>query len=100
MEKISLDRKYDSNFQFDLYHSKNEPLGLIQISHGMAEHKMRYVNFINYLNQHGYHVAIYDHRGHGERIVDSKIGFFDIDNGWEFVAVSYTHLTLPTNREV
>ena len=99
MEKISLDRTFDSNLQFDLYHSKTkEALGLIQISHGMAEHKARYVNFINYFNQHGYHVAIYDHRGHGERIIDGKIGFFNKDNGWELVVVDLIKVHEETNR--
>ena len=99
MEKISLDTKSDSNLQFDLHHSKTkEAFGLIQISHGMAEHKGRYVNFINYLNQHGFHVAIYDHRGHGERIIDSKIGFFDKDNGWELVVMDLIRVHEETNR--
>ena len=99
MEKISLDRKFDSNLQFDLYHSKTkEALGLIQISHGMAEHKARYVYFINYFNQHGYHVAIYDHRGHGERIIDGKIGFFNKDNGWELVVMDLINVHEETNR--
>tara|TARA_S200000501_G_scaffold197075_1_gene185473 strand:- start:278 stop:1195 length:918 start_codon:yes stop_codon:yes gene_type:complete len=98
MEKISLDRKSDSNFQFDLYHSKKkEVLGLIQISHGMAEHSARYLNFINYLNQHGYHVAIYDHRGHGERIIDSRIGFFGKENGWELVVMDLIKVHEETN---
>ena len=99
MEKISLDTKSDSNLQFDLHHSKTkEVIGLIQISHGMAEHKARYLSFINYLNQYGYHVVIYDHRGHGERIIDSKIGFFAKDNGWELVVMDLITVHDETNR--
>lgn len=30
------------------------PKGIIQFSHGMAEHKERYFDFMNYLNSHGY----------------------------------------------
>lgn len=35
--------------------------GVIQISHGMAEHKERYRDFMQFLSAHGYVVAIHDH---------------------------------------
>ena len=42
MEKIPLDTISGSNHLFDLYHSTAaDVIGLIQISHGMAEHKGR-----------------------------------------------------------
>lgn len=44
------------------------PKGIIQISHGMAEHKERYYDFMHYLNQNGYVVVIHDHRGHGQSV--------------------------------
>ncbi len=88
MEKIPLDTISGLNHVFNLHHSSaDKVIGLIQISHGMAEHKARYLTLINYLNQHGYHVAIHDHRGHGDRIIDNKIGFFDKSAGWELVVM-------------
>ena len=49
MEKISLDTPSESNLDFDLYESEVESThGLVQISHGMAEHKGRYQEFINF----------------------------------------------------
>ena len=39
--------------------------GLVQISHGMCEHKERYLPFMEYLARHGYGAVIHDHRGHG-----------------------------------
>jgi len=36
--------------------AKNEPKGVIVISHGMAEHLGRYDWFINQLNHDGFHV--------------------------------------------
>ena len=88
MEKIPLDTISGLNHVFNLHHSSADKVnGLIQISHGMAEHKARYLSFINYFNQHGYHVAIYDHRGHGDRIIENKIGFFDKSAGWELVVM-------------
>lgn len=54
-----------------------KPKGIVQISHGMAEHKERYFDFMNYLSENGYISVIHDHRGHGasvKRIED--LGFF------------------------
>ena len=41
------------------------PRGVVQISHGMAEHIARYDDFARYLNGRGYIVAGDDHRAHG-----------------------------------
>lgn len=49
------------------------PKGIIQFSHGMAEHKERYFDFMNDLSGHGYVCVIHDHRGHGESFWDSKV---------------------------
>ena len=99
MEKIPLDTISGSNHSFDLYHSTAaDVIGLIQISHGMAEHKGRYIDFINFFNENGYHVVIYDHRGHGDRIIDEKIGFFDNANGWELVVMDLITVHEETNK--
>ena len=39
--------------------------GIVQISHGMAEHKERYEDFMTFLAENGYLCVIHDHRGHG-----------------------------------
>ena len=41
------------------------PKGIVQISHGMAEHRQRYLPFLDFLADAGYLCAIHDHRGHG-----------------------------------
>lgn len=41
------------------------PKGIVQISHGMAEHRRRYLPFLDFLADAGYLGAIHDHRGHG-----------------------------------
>jgi len=98
MEKIALDTNPNSNLHFDLYQSARDSIvGLVQISHGMAEHKGRYAEFINFLNSNGFHVAIHDHRGHGERIFNNKIGFFDQDDGWNLVVKDLLAIHLETN---
>lgn len=51
--------------------------GIVQICHGMAEHKERYEPFMRELNQHGFACVIHDHRGHGKSVKDSKdLGYF------------------------
>lgn len=45
-----------------------EPRGIVQLVHGMCEHKERYYAFMNYLADNGYVVVIHDHRGHGASV--------------------------------
>lgn len=56
---------------------KNEIKGIVQISHGMSEHKERYYKFMEYLAENGYVCVINDHRGHGNSVKDKKdLGYF------------------------
>ena len=59
--------KYDIYMPKDIQNAK----ALIQIAHGMVEHKTRYEWLCENLAQNGYIVAISDHRGHGKSIDDS-----------------------------
>ena len=53
------------------------PLGIVQLLHGMAEHKERYFDFMKYLAENGYISVIHDHRGHGASVNDSShFGYF------------------------
>jgi alpha-beta hydrolase superfamily lysophospholipase len=42
--------------------------GVVQIVHGMAEMKERYIDFMNFLAENGYASIIHDHRGHGQSV--------------------------------
>ncbi len=44
--------------------------GIVQLVHGMSEHKERYIPFMEYLAGLGYVTAIHDHRGHGGSVKD------------------------------
>ena len=44
------------------------PKGVVQISHGLAEHSARYGRFAEALNAAGYAVYANDHRGHGKSL--------------------------------
>ena len=60
---------------------KTKPKGVVQISHGMSEHKERYYDFMRYLADYGYVSVIHDHRGHGASIKDKNdLGYFYTDD--------------------
>lgn len=40
------------------------PIGIVQISHGMCEHKERYIPVMEFLASKGFACIIHDHRGH------------------------------------
>ncbi|MBQ3883028.1 MAG: lysophospholipase [Bacteroidales bacterium] len=54
-----------------------EPKGILQIVHGMAEHKERYLPFMEFLSSNGYICITPDLRGHGKSVINPEdIGFF------------------------
>ena len=64
-----------------------EPRALVQLAHGMAEHKRRYLSFMEYLAGHGYAALINDHRGHGASVRDSgDLGYFYVGGADTLVA--------------
>ena len=74
--------------------SPSHPRGIVQISHGMCEHKERYFDFMNFLCQNGYVCLIHDHRGHGKSIrCDDDLGYF-YENGDQGVVEDLHQLTL------
>ena len=51
--------------------------GIVQLVHGMCEHKERYIPFMKYLAENGFACIIHDHRGHGESVKSSDdLGYF------------------------
>lgn len=61
--------------------------GIVQISHGMAEHILRYEDFAMFLAEQGYLVCGNDHLGHGNTATnDSDLGFFGDECGsWNYL---------------
>ena len=55
-----------------------EPVGVVQIAHGMNEYAGRYEKFARRLNEIGYVVVADDHRGHGETDADN-LGYAEGD---------------------
>lgn len=58
------------------------PRALVQFSHGMAEHKERYLPVVRFLADNGYGCVINDHRGHGASVKSADdLGYFYKDGG-------------------
>lgn len=69
------------NLSYRIFECSN-PKASVVVVHGMQEHKERYINFAQYLNDNGYVVFIYDLPGHGQSGELSDRGFFGDENGW------------------
>lgn len=53
------------------------PWGILQLVHGMAEHRERYHDFMDFCAENGLIVAIHDHRGHGTSVrTPDNYGYF------------------------
>jgi len=86
MEKISVTTGNKNTFLATIYKPQNDPIAVVQILHGMAEHQGRYKEFINFLISNDIAVFIHDHLGHGDRIkVESDKGYFGGHKGWDSV---------------
>lgn len=76
-----------------LFYHPEEFETIVILNHGMAEHKERYIPFMEYLVNEGFAVCIYDHRGHGESVLAPKDhGFFYDETGKEIVKDSISVL--------
>lgn len=80
-EKIaSTDSK--NNINVIIWETEKEPIGVLQIVHGMAEYIDRYDNFAKYMTEQGFNVIGHDHLGHGHSVSDERdYGFFAEENG-------------------
>lgn len=76
--KIELESECDGLKLAGVLVSPDEPpKGILQISHGMAEHKERYADFQSYLAERGWASVIHDHRGHGASVRSAAdLGYF------------------------
>ena len=61
-------------------------IGVVQLVHGMAEHKERYLPFMTFLAKHGFATIIHDHRGHGASVPnEDDLGYFGDESGQAIV---------------
>ena len=72
-----------------------EPVAVVQIIHGIAEHMLRYDEFARFLNAHGVLVVAEDHMGHGKS-EGTRLYF---SGGWETAAEDCYTLLTRTHEE-
>ncbi len=79
---------------------EGEPVGVLQICHGMMEYIDRYHDFASYLVEHGYYVVGNDHLGHGESVANENMhGYFAHPNGNECVIEDIHKLRTMTQEQ-
>jgi len=72
----------------------NEPIAVVQIVHGMAEHGGAYEKFIEFLVQNQFAVFIHDQRGHGKTAKnEDDLGYFGNQIKWEDIAKDIIYIS-------
>ena len=74
---------------------EGEPIAVVQIIHGIAEHMLRYDEFARFLNAQGVLVVAEDHMGHGKS-EGTRLYF---SGGWETAAEDCYTLLKMTHAE-
>jgi len=78
--------------------------GIVLCVHGMCEHSKRYESIALFLNESGYSVYTYDHRGHGDSLLENeKKGYLGTDGYNKMiydlnVVVSYIQEKYPQQK--
>ena len=78
MENITIASRADGlPLSVSVLRPEGEVRALVQLSHGMAEHKERYFPLMQYLADAGFACMINDHRGHGASVRSADdLGYF------------------------
>lgn len=77
-----------------------EPRGVVQISHGMAETAVRYERFAKVLNKKGFIVYANDHRGHGKTAANiDELGYLGDKDGFELLIEDIAKLSDIIKKE-
>ena len=99
MEIFKMISDYDGLEIAAAHRPVENPRAVLQIVHGMAEHKERYFPFMEYLAERGIASFINDHRGHGGSVKDPKdLGYFG-DNGADALLSDMNQLTRRARDE-
>ena len=75
------------------------PIGIVQIAHGMTEHKERYYDFMEFLSTNGYITIINDHRGHGKSIKEADDLGYMYDDTSDYIVDDLHQVTEHIKKE-
>lgn len=76
IRKFSFESKYDGVTIYGICMVPDHPIGIIQMVHGMCEHKERFLHMMCSLAEKGYVTVMHDCRGHGESVKQAEdIGY-------------------------
>ncbi len=84
-EKTFLSKDGKSTVHYYVWEPEGQPVAVLQLVHGMAEHISRYAPLAEYLNQYGVLVCGNDHIGHGNSAKPEDWGYFGEENGWKYM---------------
>lgn len=78
---------------------ETEMKGILQLSHGMAEYRLRYLDFMKYMADRGYLCVIHDHRGHGESVRSKEDYGYFYEDGSNRIVEDLNQITEEIQKE-
>jgi alpha-beta hydrolase superfamily lysophospholipase len=81
-QELTIPSAHDVEVRAYRWDPEGEPRGIVQVTHGMGEHLLRYEPLATALTQAGFVVVGQDHRGHGATAQDGKWGVLGA-GGWD-----------------
>lgn len=94
-EILTITSNFDSlELSVAVYAPEGEVKGIVQMAHGMSEHKERYFPFMEFLAEAGYACIIHDHRGHGASVKAPEDLGYMYDGSGEAIVEDVHQLTL------
>lgn len=73
---------------------EENPKGVLQMCHGMCEHKERYIQLMKFLSLDGWVCVMHDHRGHGESVKSPEDLGYMYEGGWKALVEDVHAVTL------
>lgn len=67
------------------WHGDQPPRAVVMLSHGMAEHSLRYARLADSLVAAGFDLYALDQRGHGQSAAQGVLGHYADEGGWDKV---------------
>jgi len=67
------------------WHGDQPPRAVVMLSHGMAEHSLRYARLAESLVAAGFDLYALDQRGHGQSAAQGVLGHYADEGGWDKV---------------